>query len=1168
MIKRIIRVLRILFQLTFFFLKSPKKLYPASKKIFQSIRANGLKVFFLSYLAKLRTINSETVSQLELDPYNRWILNFEAKYNRSNAQEIESFINNTKSFPSFLILISVESSNLSLTNTFNSILNQSYPFWELYIIAENSIAKDTNRILEKYAAKDKRIKIKFLRKDNTMTSELNLAIENSKNDYITLLEGNDILDQDCLFEFAKVLFERKGIEIIYSDEDKIDEKGNRFDPYFKPDWSPELLLSNNYIGNLVFYHNTIVTKIGLLRSEFYTAHTYDLPLRAVEHTKNIYHIPKVLYHVYKNSDTTISSLKDNQLILDLQKKALQETLTRRGLSGTVLSTPLVGKWRVRPQIVGNPRVSVIIPTAGKSGVVRGVEIHYLLNCLKSIIEKSTYKNLEIVVLHNGDLSSIVETQIKAMEQVVLVHYDKKEFNLSEKMNLGVEKSSGDYVIIFNDDIEVKSPDWIESLLEYAQLEGVGAVGAKLLFENNTIQHIGVVWTFGGPSHASYGAPENDLGHQAMNVLTHNRFATTGACLMVRKSIFNELNGWDLNFPLNYNDVDFCLRLVEAGYRNVVCPDSVLHHYESASKEGTSNLELLQLIAKWGNLSDPYYNPNFYRVNPFFGLNWEDSRHLHGHHEFWLLRKVGERNSKYPLTNNSISFSILTPVHNTDKKFLKELAKTILNQTYKNFEWVIVDNGSTKKETLELLKSFSNYSNVKVIYSETNLGIIRGTQLAFQNAKGDYVLPVDHDDLITYDALHVFFHSIVNNNYPAILYSDEDKTNPESRNSLPFLKPDWDPVMFFNNCYIAHLCAFNRKIAIELDVYSDTKAEGCHDWDTLYRFIRKGHFPLHIPEVLYSWRIHPQSTASGVISVKPYTVNSQLHVLKQQFDFLGKTNDYELIENKLHPNSGMWSIRRKTDFSFKVAITFIYNGRNEKTLFEQLQKIESINTKLICDIFIHSTQKEILNLEKFLSFYKKGNIFLGNYFENQQNFTNYDFAFFISDEVSFDNTMWLSESLGMLDFFDDSVLVSGKIKTKDMYLYTDSYFDKNSNIINPGFANPLTSGGYYASIIVQKTADVVSPDFWAVRTSFLTQIYKEEIPKVKLIELGTLLSIFAKNKDKRVIYSPYIEFNFESISGDNQYSSLMSNTTNYKVTNFKNQHFVGPAKFEIESLISK
>ncbi len=138
----------------------------------------------------------------------------------------------------------------------------------------------------------------------------------------------------------------------------------------------------------------------------------------------------------------------------------------------------------------------------------------------------------------------------------------------------------------------------------------------------------------------------------------------------------------------------------------------------------------------------------------------------------------------------------------------------------------------------------------------------------------------------------------------------------------------------------------------------------------------------------------------------------------------------------------------------------------------------------------------------------------------------------------------------------------------MYLYTDSYFDKNSNIINPGFANPLTSGGYYASIIVQKTADVVSPDFWAVRTSFLTQIYKEEIPKVKLIELGTLLSIFAKNKDKRVIYSPYIEFNFESISGDNQYSSLMSNTTNYKVTNFKNQHFVGPAKFEIESLISK
>jgi len=1166
MIKRIIRVLRILFQLTFFFLKSPKKLYPASKKIFQSIRVNGLKVFFLSYLAKLRTINSETVSNLELDPYNRWILNFEVKYNRSNPQEIESLIKNTKSSLSFLIFMSVESSNeLSLTNTLNSISIQSYPFWEVCIVADSSISKDTKRILEKYGAKDKRFKVSFLKTNTNMISEINLIIENTRTEYITFLLGNDIFDKDCLYEFAKILFERKNIDIIYSDEDKIDEKGKRFDPYLKPDWSPELLLSNNYIGNLVFYNKTLLTKIGFLRTEFYTAHTYDLTLRAVEHTKNIYHIPKVLYHSYKNSD--LSSFKDNQLIFQMQKKALEQTLTRRGLLGTVLSTPLEDKWRVRPQIVGDPRVSVIIPTAGKSGVVRGVEIHYLLNCLTSIIEKSTYKNLEIVVLHNGDLSSSVETQLKTMKQVVLVHYDKREFNLSEKMNLGVEKSSGDYVIIFNDDIEVKSPDWIESLLEYAQLEGVGAVGAKLLFENNTIQHIGVVWTYGGPSHASYGAPENDIGHGAMNVLTHNRFATTGACLMVRKSIFEKLNGWDLNFPLNYNDVDFCLRLVQAGYRNIVCPDSVLYHYESASKEGTSNLELLQLIAKWGNLSDPYYNPNFYRVNPFFGLNWEDSRHLHGHHEFWLLRKVGERKSKYPLAKNSISFSILTPVHNTDKKFLKELAKTILNQTYKNFEWVIVDNGSTKQETLELLKSFSNYTNVKVIYSESNLGIIRGTQLAFQNATGDYVLPVDHDDLITYDALQVFYHTIVNNNFPAILYSDEDKTNPESRNSLPFLKPDWDPVMFFNNCYIAHLCAFNRKIAIELDVYSDTKAEGCHDWDTLYRFIRKGHSPLHIPEVLYSWRIHPQSTASGVISVKPYTVNSQLHVLKQQFDFLGKINDYELIENKLHPNSGMWSIRRKTDFSYKVAITFIYNGKNEKTLIEQLQKIESINTKLICDIFVHSTQKENLNLEKIQSIYTKGKIFLGNYFENQQNFTTYKFAFFISDQVSFDNTMWLNESLGMLDFFDDSVLVSGKIKTNDMYLYTDSYFDKNSNILNPGFANPLTSGGYYATIIVQKTADVVSPDFWAVRTSFLTQIYKEEIPNVTIWELGTVFSILAKNKDKRVIYSPYIEFNFESISGDNKYSSLMSNDTNYKVTNFKNQHFVGPAKFEIESLIS-
>ena len=1164
MFKRIIKVILVFSKLVLFFLTSPKKFFPAAKKIMNSIHSKGFKGFVTIYLGKLRSLNSQPIIHKPESfavQYTKWIKNFEPAH-RTDWAVISKFTGNAN-LPSFSFIIPTWNTNeYFLRKCLDSVQNQSYPFWEACIVDNGSTNNNVCEILKEYERKDNRFKITYLKENLGISKASNIAIEKSTYAFIALLDHDDTIDRDSLYEFAKVISENKNADILYSDEDKIDHSEKRSDPYFKPDWSPELLLSTMYICHFTAYRKDLVKKVGMFRPEFDGTQDYDLILRASEYARGIYHIPKILYHWRMSADSTAGSIEAKGNVFDLQKKALEDTLSRRGLIGTVISTKYLGNWKIKIKAVSIPRVSIIIPTAAKSGYVRNKKIHFLMNCLESIIEKSTYTNYEIIVLHNGDLSPEVESQISGMKEVVLVHYDKKEFNLSEKMNLGVDASSGEYVIIFNDDIEIKSPDWIESLLGFAQLKGVGAVGAKLLFENNTIQHVGVVWTLGGPGHLAYGYDENEMGHGCINLITHNRMMVTGACMMVRKSIYKEVNGWDLQFPLNFNDVDFCLKLVQAGYRNVMCPDSILHHYESASKEGSSRLELLLLVAKWGNLNDPYYNPNFFRANPYYQLNWEDENALKYNYEFWLLWRLGERKVKYPKGGKSVFFSIITSAYDTDKKYLEELAKTVFNQTYDNFEWVLVDNGSTRQETIDALQKIATHNKVKFIRAEKNQGIMGGTRLAFNNSIGEYVLPVDSDDILTYDAIQVINHSIVNNNYPPLLYSDEDKTDTKTQNTLPFFKPDWDPVMFFNNCYIAHLCAIHREKGIELEIYSDDNAHGCHDWDTFYRFIRNGIKPFHIPEIIYSWRIHPQSTASGVIGIKSYAITSQYYVLNKHLKFLKKSDDFEVVENKVLQDTGMWSLKRKTDFPAKIAISFEHNGKNFGNLKGYLQLIENDQNLFVCDIFISGTAMSNSNLESLAESYTKGKVYTVNFFENSNYFSSYDTAFFCSDRIDFKNVEWIKEAMSLFSFYDDCVLVSGRIKTEQIYLFSDSYLDNNSNIVNPSFGSPVTSGGYAANRIAQKTTDVVSPDFWTVRVEFLSQVFKEENFKFEKENLGLLLSIFSKNRDKRVIYSPYVELNMEIKSAENQYSPLMKNKTEYRVNKFHAQYFKIPDNLHV------
>ncbi len=543
--------------------------------------------------------------------YNRWIEKYES-FHRADPQVIRNFLNDTENLPHFSFIIPTwNTDELFLRKCLDSILAQSYPFWEVCIVDNGSSRVITKQVLQEYEIRDKRFHITYLDENTGISRASNIAIQNSLFDYIALLDHDDTIDQDALFEISKVIVEKKDADIIYSDEDKIEEKRPRTNPYFKPDWSPELLLSTMYVSHLTVYRKEQVIKAGMFRSEYDGTQDYDLMLRVSEIAGGIYHIPKILYHWRKSSNSSANTIDAKSYAVQLQQRALQDALNRRGLIGQVLPTRFAGNWRVKLERVGDPKVSILVTSTGKSKSIHGQMGSLLLNCLNSIQQKSNYQNFEIIVLHEGNMHEGVEMQLKEQKNIRIKIFGTDELNNSEKINYGVESSQGEYLFLMDESVEILSGDWIENLLGYAQLKGAGAVGGKLLRENDVFDSERHHWIFGASGYTPQNFAESSIfGHGLINVLNHNQLVISGACMMVGKSIFMGMKGWDRQFSNCYNHIDFSLRLTHAGYRNIVCPDIEFRCWGDAKSSGQCQDERI-FFSKWGNINDPYFNPNFY-----------------------------------------------------------------------------------------------------------------------------------------------------------------------------------------------------------------------------------------------------------------------------------------------------------------------------------------------------------------------------------------------------------------------------------------------------------------------------------------------------------------------------------------------------------------------------
>ncbi len=566
-----------------------------------------------SFINKIKMRNQEAYS-ID-DQYPLWLMKNSLSLNDKSRMIAE--VDNFQYKPIISIIMPVYNVNkVWLEKAIDSVLNQIYPNWELCIADDASTNAHVRSVLDYYTMADRRVRVKYLVQNQGISGATNEALSLASGEFIGLLDNDDELSADALVEVVKLLNEHPDTDMIYSDEDKITVDGVRCEPFFKPDWSPDLFFSHMYTCHFGLYRKNIVDKIGGLRKGFEGSQDYDFVLRFTEETDKVFHISKILYRWRKIPGSTAEryDAKDSDTA---SLKALNEAIKRRSIEGTVEKGLQMGTFRVKRVILNNPLVSIIIPTKDK--------LEFLMSCIDSIKRKTDYPNYEILIVDNKSIESTTKEFLKSIDgkdHCRVISYDAP-FNFSAINNEASKNAKGEILIFLNNDTEVVSPEWLSAMIELAQRKDTGVVGAKLIYRNNAIQHAGILLGVGGvANHAFYQFPQSKNSYFSQANVIRNYSAVTGACMMIRKPLFEEVGGFDeINCPIAFNDVDLCLRLREKGYLIVYTPYAVLYHYEAASRGYKRDPEAEYIKKRWGHIieNDPYYNPNLSRDRFDFSL---------------------------------------------------------------------------------------------------------------------------------------------------------------------------------------------------------------------------------------------------------------------------------------------------------------------------------------------------------------------------------------------------------------------------------------------------------------------------------------------------------------------------------------------------------------------
>jgi len=543
--------------------------------------------------------------------------------------QIRTMISELNARPMISIIMPVYNPDLNwLVEAVGSIKQQLYPHWQLCIADDCSSDPNVRSVLRSMQNDDPRINVIFRETNGHIAAASNSAASLATGSFLALMDQDDLLAEDALFHVARIISTYPDTGLIYSDEDKIDTAGTRFDPHFKSDWNPDLFLSCNMIRNLGVYRTDIFEDLGGFHSDYNGSQNYDLALRFVERLRpdQILHIPRILYHRRVHGKNTAQSGSNKNYAIQAGRRALEDHLRRQGKEASVQH--VAHGYRVNYALpTPPPMVSLIVPTRNA--------LPLLHRCISSIIERTTYQNYEIIIVDNGsdDSDTLSYLEEMAEKKHIKVIRDERPFNYSALNNAGVEAARGEFIGLVNNDIEVITADWLKELLSLACQPGVGAVGARLWYPNDTLQHGGVIVGLGGVAcHAHRCLPRGQAGYFARAELIQTMTAVTAACLIVRKNSFKEVGGLnETDLAVAFNDIDLCLKLREAGYRNIWTPYAELYHHESASRGLEDNPEKMRrfqsevdyMRKRWNTdtFADPAYSLNLTLNAEDFSLAW-------------------------------------------------------------------------------------------------------------------------------------------------------------------------------------------------------------------------------------------------------------------------------------------------------------------------------------------------------------------------------------------------------------------------------------------------------------------------------------------------------------------------------------------------------------------
>lgn len=540
----------------------------------------------------------------------------------------------------------------------DSVIAQCYPHWELCLADDASTKLEVRKVIKEYQRKDSRIKAMFRPVNGHISAASNSALELATGEFVALMDQDDLIPSHALYHVAVEINRHPAVDLIYSDEDKVDKFGNRVDPYFKSDWNPDLFLSQNMFSHLGVFRATLLRDVGAFRVGYEGAQDYDLTLRCIANTAphRIRHIPRVLYHWRIHGESTAGSHDAKSYARDNGLKALQSYLQPHGAQAEPALAP--GMYRVRYPLPSRlPLVSLLIPTRD--------HVQLLRKCIESIRKKTDYENWEILIIDNQSSDPAALRYLESLSndrRIRVLKYDAP-FNYSAINNFGAQHANGTILGLINNDVEVIAREWLSEMVSHVLRPGIGCVGARLLYSDARVQHAGVVLGIGGVAgHAHKFFDSASPGYSGRSRLIQNMAAVTAACLLVQKSIFEQVGRLDhKNLTIAFNDVDFCLKVHEYGYRNVYTPYALLYHHESVSrgqedspeKQARFTEEVNYMIAKWGRLLevDPYYNPNLTLLHEDFSLADHDVRSPH--HGYPLVLAAPARVVRDPPTYSTV-----------------------------------------------------------------------------------------------------------------------------------------------------------------------------------------------------------------------------------------------------------------------------------------------------------------------------------------------------------------------------------------------------------------------------------------------------------------------------------------------------------------------------------